>query len=138
MGQLISTILQVIVLLIVPLGVVHIHTVLQARNELLEISLGAAKYISNYGGTNDMAVHQNVRQFVTQELTSKNFHLTESDIEIAVTRTIAAEPILWSHEDEFELRLEIQTPHVSNLFPDWDEPIFVVRTGTINKMDYDL
>ncbi|MFY0545765.1 hypothetical protein [Brevibacillus sp. H7] len=138
MGQLIATIINVMVLLLVPAGILQIHAVVQTHNELLEIGTAATKYISNNGGTNDATVEQNVRQFVHQELSNKLFQVQERDLQLTVTRTKAADPVLWSHEDEFELRLEIPFPRITGLFPDWGEPIIVVRSGTVQVMDYDL
>lgn len=138
MGQLIATIVSVMVLILVPAGIMQIHTVVQAHNELLEISTAAAKYVSNHGGISDAAVEQGVRHFVRQELATKSFRVLDSDLQVSVTRTKSDDPVLWSHEDEFRLRLEIPFPRISSLFPEWGESISVVRSGTVQVMDYDL
>jgi hypothetical protein len=138
MGQLVATILNVMLLLLVPAGILQIHTAVQAHNELLEIGTAAAKYVSNHGGISDTAVVQEVKQYVRQELADKSFHVQESDLQITVTRTKAADPIVWSHEDEFQLFLEMPFPRISALFPDWGKNISVVRFGTVQVMDYDL
>lgn len=138
MGQIIAVILSVMVLLLVPLGVLQTHTVLQARNELLEISAAAAKYVSNHGGTSDAAVEQQVKGIIARELSEKGFSLPEQEVAITVVRTRSADPILWSHEDEFLLRLEIPYPRFTELIPIPNQSMEVVRYGTINMMDYDL
>jgi hypothetical protein len=138
MGQLIATILNVIVLLVVPLGVVQLHAVMQLRGELIDVSVAATKYISNHGGTSDADVLHNVREFIREELAGKAYHIKDSDIQLQILRTRAADQVLWSHEDEFHLRLSIPYPHIANLFVNWEKPITVERIGTINVMDYDL
>ncbi|NGQ96421.1 hypothetical protein G3578_14755 [Brevibacillus sp. SYP-B805] len=138
MGQLLATIMNVMVLLMVPLGVLQAHVVLQMKSELLEISMAATKYVTNHGGKNDAEVVNQLRQFIHQELAEKSYRLDENDIRIEVARTKAADPILWSHEDEFRLRLSIPYPQLTALFPDWPQLLDVERTGTINVMDYDL
>jgi len=138
MGQLIATILNVLLLLLVPAGILQIHTAVQTHNELLEVGMAVAKHVSNHGGRSDAAVEQEVRQYVQQELADKSFQLQGSEISITVIRTKAADPVVWSHEDEFQLRLAVPFPRISSLFPDWGEPITVVRYGTVQVMDYDL
>jgi hypothetical protein len=138
MGQLIATLINVMVLLLVPLGVLQVHTVAQARNELIEVSAAAAKYLSNHGGTSDSQVIDNIHQFVRQELANKSFHIRESDLQISVVRTKAADPRLWSHEDEFMLRMQMPYPRITEWFPIRKSAIDVVRNGTVNIMDYDL
>jgi hypothetical protein len=138
MGQLISTIVNVMVFLLVPLGVLQVHTVAQVRHELLEVSAAAVKYLSNHGGTSDSEVISDIRQFVRQELSSKSFQIQESELQISVLRTKAADPHLWSHEDEFQLRMQIPYPLFTELFPVEKSTISVVRNGTVTIMDYDL
>lgn len=138
MGQIVAVILNVMVLLLVPLGFLQVHTVVQARNELLEISAAAVKYVSNHGGTSDTAVHQEVSTFISRELTDKHFSLAESEWSVGIVRTRAADPRLWSHEDEFELRMEIPFPRFTELLPMPAHTMQVTRQGTINMMDYDL
>jgi hypothetical protein len=138
MGQIISTLLNVMVLLLVPLGVLQVHTAAQVRSELLEISAAAVKYLSNHGGTSDSEVLSDIRQFVRQELVSKSFHIPESELQISVVRTKAVDPLLWSHEDEFQLRMQIPFPLFTEMFPIEKSTISVVRKGTVNIMDYDL
>lgn len=138
MGQLIAVILNIMVLLLVPLGFLQTHTVIQTRNELLEVSAAAAKYISNHGGINDAVVQQQVRAIVANELAEKQFSLSEQALTIHIVRTKIADPVLWSHEDEFELRMEIPYPRFSNYLPVPMSSMAVTRMGTINVMDYDL
>lgn len=138
MGQLVAVILNVMVLLLVPLGILQIHTVVQARNELLEVSAAAAKYVSNHGGASEEQVQQEVQAFVSRELAEKRFSLAESELTMSITRTRAADPLLWSHEDEFMLRMEIPFPRITELLPMPDDTLRVMRQGTINIMDYDL
>ena len=138
MGQLIAVILSLMVLLLVPLGVLQTHVILQARNELLEVSAAAAKYVSNHGGVSDTAVLQQVRDVISRELAEKQFSLPEQKIAVTIVRTRGADPLLWSHEDEFLLRLEIPCPRFTELIPMPDRTMEVVRHGTINIMDYDL
>lgn len=138
MGQLITTIMNVMVLLLVPIGVLQAHTVLQMKSELMEMSLAATKYVTNHGGRNEEEIVAEVRVFVQQELVAKAYQLRGDQIGIEITRTKAADPILWSHEDEFRLRMSMPYPQVTTLFSEWQREILVERTGTINMMDYDL
>ncbi|WP_400161822.1 hypothetical protein ACAF76_020755 [Brevibacillus sp. TJ4] len=138
MGQIVAVILSVMVLLVVPLGVLQVHTVLQAKNELLEISAVATKHVSNHGGANDTVVQQEVRSIIERELAEKRFSLSGQELAVTVARTRSADPILWSHEDEFYLRLEIPYPRFTRLIPMPSQSMEVVRYGTINMMDYDL
>lgn len=138
MGQLFSTILVIIVLLLVPLGVVQIHTVIQMKSELIDISMSAAKFVSNHGGRSDTQVLQSVRTYIVQELASKSYRIKATDLLVQITRTKTAEPNLWSHEDEFHLVIAIPYPRVTSLFPGWEQPLTVARKGTVNVMDYDL
>lgn len=137
MSQLIATLLSVMLLLIVPLGLVQVHTVMSAKSELLDLSLAATKFISNRGATSDGDIEHAVRSFIRQELENKAFHLDEADITITLTRNVAADPRLWSHEDVFTLRLELPYPRITNLFTKY-HAISVSRMGTVNVMDYDL
>lgn len=137
MGQVIAVFLQVMVLLLVPMGILQVHTVIQIHNELLEVSAAAAKYVSNHGGRGDEEVQEQVRSFLNRELAEKSFSLSEADLQITVRRTRAADPVLWSHEDEFSLQAELPFP----LFVSWlsaEKKMRVVRHGTVNRMDYDL
>lgn len=138
MGQLIAVILNVMVLLLVPLGLLQVHTVIQAHNELLEISAAAAKYVSNHGGVNDAVVQQQVKRVISRELREKQFSLTEQDVAVSIVRTQSADPAMWSHEDEFMLSMEIPYPRFTNLLPTSSRTLAVSRQGTINVMDYDL
>ncbi|GAA4721384.1 hypothetical protein [Brevibacillus fulvus] len=138
MGQLITTILSVIVLLFVPVGIVQLHIVAQMRAELHELSFATVKFISNHGGRSEAEVLESTRAFIEMELASKRYELKEDELKLAVSRTKAADEQLWSHEDEFTLRMEMPFPRMTELFPEWDKPIVIVRTGTINVMDYDL
>ncbi|MED4781240.1 hypothetical protein [Brevibacillus choshinensis] len=138
MGQLIAVILNVMVLLLVPLGILQIHTVIQAKNELLEVSAAAVKYVSNHGGVDEVTVQQEVRELISRELVEKQMSLPEPDLDVSITRTRWADPALWSHEDEFVLRMEIPYPRFTELIPMPAEKMQVTRQGTINTMDYDL
>jgi hypothetical protein len=138
MGQLIAVILNIMVLLLVPLGILQAHIVIQTRNELLEVSAAVAKYVSNHGGTSDAVVQQQVRDIVARELAEKQFSLAEQDLTVMITRTHMADPVLWSHEDEFVLRMEIPYPRFTNYLPVSSSSMAVTRQGTINVMDYDL
>lgn len=138
MGQLIAVMLSIMVLLLVPLGILQTHTVLQAQNELLEVSASAAKHVSNHGGVSDADVQQQVRGFIARELAEKQFSLSGQELTITVVRTRSADPIVWSHEDEFLLRLAIPYPRFTALIPMPNQSMEVVRYGTINMMDYDL
>ncbi|MFD2369664.1 hypothetical protein ACFSO0_06770 [Brevibacillus sp. GCM10020057] len=138
MGQLIAVILNVMVLLLLPLGILQIHTVVQAKNELLEVSAAAAKYVSNHGGANEAAIQQGVREIIANELREKQFSISESELNVSISRTLSADPVLWSHADEFELKLEVPYPCFTDLFPTPSEKLQVTRHGTVNVMDYDL
>ncbi|MGO0058686.1 hypothetical protein ACTID9_01235 [Brevibacillus fluminis] len=138
MGQVITTIVSIMLLLLVPLGIVQIHTALQTENELLELSLAATKYISNHGGRNDGEIKAKVSAFIQQELVQKRSRLQANDVSLVVTRIKMNDPVLWSHEDEFQLNLEIPYPSITTLFAQWQRPLHVMRIGTINTMDYDL
>jgi len=138
MGQLIAVILNVMVLLLVPLGILQVHTVVQTRNELLEVSAAATKYVSNHGGMNEVLVQQEVRAFISRELAEKRMSLSEPELAVTVTRIRAADPILWSHEDEFVLQMSIPFPQFTKLIPMPAKNLKVIRQGTINVMDYDL
>lgn len=138
MSQLITTILSVILLLSVPLGVVQIHNVMQLKGELLELSFAATKYINNHGGRNETDVRNSVQQFVVQELASKAYTITPSDLTLTVRRVNPANPNVWSHEDEFLLTMQMKVPFVSSLIPIEMTPIELSRTGTVQVMDYDL
>ncbi|WP_289141453.1 hypothetical protein [uncultured Brevibacillus sp.] len=63
----------------------------QTRNELLEVSAAATKYVSN--------------------------HISGTELSVIVTRIHAADPILWSHEDEFVLQMSIPFPQFTKLIP---------------------
>ncbi|MED2010701.1 hypothetical protein P4V39_21795 [Brevibacillus borstelensis] len=137
MGQVITVFLQVMVLLLVPMGILQVHTVVQTHNELLEVSAAATKYISNHGGRGDAEVLGKVRAFISQELAEKSLTLSEEELIIHIQRSRAADPVLWSHEDEFVLQAELPFP----LFVSWlpgEKTMRVVRHGTVNMMDYDL
>ncbi|MDR7319524.1 hypothetical protein [Brevibacillus nitrificans] len=138
MGQLFAVLLNVMVLLLVPLGILQVHTVVQTKNELLEVSAAAAKYVSNHGGADEAAVQQAVQAFISRELSEKKLSLSGSDLAVNITRTYSADPIVWSHEDEFELQLEVPYPRLTELFPLPAERMQVTRQGTVNVMDYDL
>jgi hypothetical protein len=137
MGQIITSLLCAAVLLVVPLGVVQVHIVMQVRSELADISLAAAKFVSNRGGLNQQDVKQAVRQFIEQELDGKGFRIAASEVTVEIDRLRAADPLLWSHEDQFRLLLGVPYPSISNLFQERQQ-ITVARVGTINVMDYDL
>jgi|HigsolmetaAR205D_1030408.scaffolds.fasta_scaffold06431_4 hypothetical protein len=138
MGQLIAVMLSLMLLLTVPLGVLQTHVVLQARSELLEVSAAAVKHVSNHGGVSDVDVLQKVRDLISRELAEKQFSLSEQEIAVTVVRTRGADPVLWSHADEFLLRLEIPCPRFTPLIPVPMDSLEVTRHGTINIMDYDL
>jgi len=138
MGQVVVTLLSSIVLLIVPLSVMQVHTVMQMRSELLDVSLAATKFLSNRGGTSDSDVQAAVRQFIRNELESKAYRLEDNNITVSVNRTKAQDPYLWSHEDEFELRIGIPYPQITTFIPYEQQPLMIDRTGTINIMNYDL
>jgi hypothetical protein len=138
MGQVVAVFLNVMVLLLVPLGILQIHTVVQTHNELLEVSAAAAKYVSNHGGGSDAEVMADVRSFVSRELAEKSFSLPDGELSVRITRTRAADPVLWSHEDEFLLQVEVPYPRLTELLPGGSGTMRVERYGTINIMDYDL
>jgi|GEM_PF-656260 len=138
MGQLISVIVHVMLLLTVPLGFVQIHTAIQMKNELLDLSFAVTKQVSNRGGLNEADIQKMVRDVIRQELATKTYRLEEEDIQAEIVRTKAAQHALWSHEDEFRLSLSMPFPLLSPVFNKWATPLSVTRTGTINMMDYDL
>jgi hypothetical protein len=138
MGQLITTIISILVLLCVPAGILQVHTVMQMKSELVDLSYAAAKFVSNHGGMSDTDVLRNVRSFVQTELDGKAYKLADSDITVEIVRTKGADPTLWSHADEFRLSLEMPYPKVINLFAGFEKPLRIERLGTINTMDYDL
>lgn len=138
MGQLIATIMNVMILLLVPLGILQVHTVLQAKAELAEMSLAATKYVTNHGGRSEQEIVDGVRSFIREELKEKVYKLQEEQIGIEIIRTKGADQVVWSHEDEFRLRMTLPYPQLTTLFPEWEQEITVERTGTVNIMDYDL
>ncbi|MED4571363.1 hypothetical protein [Brevibacillus agri] len=138
MGQLVAVILNVMLLLMVSLGLLQVHTVVQAENELMEVSAAATKYISNRGGTNESLLQEEVRAFIAKELVEKRFSLSEREMSVSVTRTHSADPVLWSHADEFSLVLTIPYPGFTSWILAPAETLQVTRQGTINVMDYDL
>ncbi|MFF0831240.1 hypothetical protein ACFYU8_30885 [Brevibacillus sp. NPDC003359] len=138
MGQLIAVILNIMVMLLVPLGLLQVHTVVQARNELLEVSAAVTKYVSNHGGTSEANLQQEVRALIARELTAKKFSVPDQELSVSVTRTRSLDPVLWSHEDEFVVELAIQYPRFTSWIPMPADSLQVQRTGTVNIMDYDL
>jgi len=138
MGQLIAVILNIMVLLLVPVGILQTHTVIQAKNELLEVSAAAVKYVSNHGGTSEATVEKKARELISSELAEKQMSLAGQELSVSITRTRSADPALWSHEDEFVLRVEVPYPRFTELIPMPGEKLQVTRQGTINVMDYDL
>ncbi|MDC0765173.1 MULTISPECIES: hypothetical protein [Brevibacillus] len=138
MGQLIAVILNIMVMLLVPLGLLQVHTVVQARNELLEVSAAATKYVSNHGGTSEANLQQEVRALITRELREKKFSVSDQDLSVSVTRTRSLDPVLWSHEDEFVVELAIPYPRFTSWIPMPADSLQVQRIGTVNIMDYDL
>ncbi|MGN7472142.1 hypothetical protein [Brevibacillus sp. SAFN-007a] len=138
MGQLVAVIFHIMLLLMVSLGLLQVHTVVQAENELMEVSAAVTKYISNRGGTNDNLLQEEVRAFIARELAEKRFSLSESEMSVSVTRTHSADPVLWSHADEFSLVLNIPYPGFASWIPVPAAKLQVTRQGTINVMDYDL
>ncbi|MCE0453670.1 hypothetical protein [Brevibacillus sp. AF8] len=138
MGQLIAVILNIMVMLLVPLGLLQVHTVVQARNELLEVSAAATKYVSNHGGTSEANLQQEVRALIAQELSEKKFSIPDQDLFVSVTRTRSLDPVLWSHEDEFVVELAIPYPRFTSWIPMPADSLQVQRIGTVNIMDYDL
>ncbi|MCC8433668.1 hypothetical protein HP567_003595 [Brevibacillus sp. M2.1A] len=138
MGQLIAVILNIMVMLLVPLGLLQVHTVVQARNELLEVSAAATKYVSNHGGTSEANLQQEVRALIARELSEKKFSIPDQDLFVSVTRTRSLDPVLWSHEDEFVVELAIPYPQFTSWIPMPADSLQVQRIGTVNIMDYDL
>ncbi|TKI57963.1 hypothetical protein E8L90_22465 [Brevibacillus antibioticus] len=138
MGQLIAVILNIMVMLFVPLGLLQVHTVVQARNELLEVSAAATKYVSNHGGTSEANLEQEVRALIARELREKKFSVPDQDLSVSVTRTRSLDPVLWSHEDEFVVELAIPYPRFTSWIPMPADSLQVQRIGTVNIMDYDL
>ncbi|WP_429845400.1 hypothetical protein [Brevibacillus sp. FIR094] len=138
MGQLIAVILNIMVMLLVPLGLLQVHTVVQARNELLEVSAAATKYVSNHGGTSEANLQQEVRALIARELREKKFSVPDQDLSVSVTRTHSLDPVLWSHEDEFVVELAIPYPRFTSWIPMPADSLQVQRIGTVNIMDYDL
>ncbi|MCM3146434.1 hypothetical protein [Brevibacillus sp. MER 51] len=138
MGQLIAAILNIMVMLLVPLGLLQVHTVVQARNELLEVSAAATKYVSNHGGTSEANLQQEVRALIARELSEKKFSIPDQDLFVSVTRTRSLDPVLWSHEDEFVVELAIPYPRFTSWIPMPADSLQVQRIGTVNIMDYDL
>ncbi|WGV60296.1 hypothetical protein QIH01_03980 [Brevibacillus brevis] len=138
MGQLIAVILNIMVMLLVPLGLLQVHTVVQARNELLEVSAAATKYVSNHGGTSEANLQQEVRALITRELREKKLSIPDQELFVSVTRTRSLDPVLWSHEDEFDVELAIPYPRFTTWIPMPADPLQVQRIGTVNIMDYDL
>ncbi|AWX53755.1 hypothetical protein AB432_001065 [Brevibacillus brevis] len=138
MGQLIAVILNIMVMLLVPLGLLQVHTVVQSRNELLEVSVAATKYVSNHGGTSEANLQQEVRALIARELREKKFSVSEQDLSVSITRTRSLDPVLWSHEDEFVVELAIPYPRFTSWIPMPADSLQVQRIGTVNIMDYDL
>lgn len=138
MGQLIAVILNIMVMLLVPLGLLQVHTVVQARNELLEVSAAATKYVSNHGGTSEANLQQEVRALLARELREKKFSIPDQELSVSVTRTRSLDPVLWSHEDEFVVELAIPYPRFTSWIPMPADSLQVQRIGTVNIMDYDL
>lgn len=138
MGQLIAVILNIMVMLLVPLGLLQVQTVVQARNELLEVSAAATKYVSNHGGTSEANLQQGVRALIARELREKKFSIPDQELSVSVTRTRSLDPVLWSHEDEFVVELAIPYPRFTSWIPMPADSLQVQRIGTVNIMDYDL
>lgn len=138
MGQLITTILSVILLALVQIGVVQVHTVLQLKNELLDLSFATTKFVSNRGGRSDTDVMQAVKQFIKEEANHKLYKFKDTEIRFLIKRSHAQDRVLWSHADEFILQMELPVPVLSKLFPFYKHSIYSQRQGTINVMDYDL
>ncbi|EJL25167.1 hypothetical protein [Brevibacillus sp. BC25] len=138
MGQLIAVILNIMVMLLVPLGLLQVHTVVQARNELLEVSAAATKYVSNHGGTSEANLQKEVRALIARELREKKFSIPDQDLSVSVTLTRSLDPVLWSHEDEFVVELAIPYPRFTSWIPMPADSLQVQRIGTVNIMDYDL
>ncbi|BAH41134.1 hypothetical protein BBR47_01570 [Brevibacillus brevis NBRC 100599] len=131
-------ILNIMVMLLVPLGLLQVHTVVQARNELLEVSAAATKYVSNHGGTSEANLQQEVRALITRELREKKLSIPDQELFVSVTRTRSLDPVLWSHEDEFVVELAIPYPRFTSWIPMPADSLQVQRIGTVNIMDYDL
>ncbi|NQF17770.1 hypothetical protein HPY31_28300 [Brevibacillus sp. HB1.3] len=138
MGQLIAVILNIMVMLLIPLGLLQVHTVVQARNELLEVSAVATKYVSNHGGTSEANLQQEVRALIARELREKKLSIPDQELSVSVTRTRSLDPVLWSHEDEFVVELAIPYPRFTSWIPMPADSLQVQRIGTVNIMDYDL
>ncbi|MBW5471672.1 hypothetical protein GPJ61_28190 [Brevibacillus formosus] len=138
MGQLIAVIVNIMVMLLVPLGLLQVHTVVQARNELLEVSAVATKYVSNHGGASAANLQQEVRALIARELREKKFSIPDQELSVSVTRTRSLDPVLWSHEDEFVVELAIPYPRFTSWIPMPADSLQVQRIGTVNIMDYDL
>ncbi|WP_232699085.1 hypothetical protein [Brevibacillus daliensis] len=138
MGQLITTIMSLLLLVIVQVGVVQFHLISQIKNELLDISFATATFISNRGGISEADVSQAARDFVKEELKIKSYQLDEKDLTMGISRTFAQEPVLWSHADQFELSMRVPVPFITRVFGRDSDQIYVTRNGTINVMDYDL
>ncbi|NRQ57014.1 MULTISPECIES: hypothetical protein [Brevibacillus] len=138
MGQFVAVILNIMLLLLVTIGLLQAHVVVQTENELMEVSAAAVKYISNHGGSNEGALQEEVRSIISRELAEKRFSLSEQEMSVRVTRTHSADPVLWSHADEFSLVLTIPYPGFTSWIPVPADTLQVTRQGTINVMDYDL
>ncbi|MCG7319081.1 hypothetical protein [Brevibacillus laterosporus] len=138
MGQLITTILSVILLILVQIGCVQIHTVFQMKNELLDVSFATTKFISNRGARSEADVTHAVEQFIKEEVKRKPYQLKDTDIVFSIKRSYAQDQALWSHADEFRLQMELAIPALSQLFLTDKPLIYAHRQGTINAMDYDL
>lgn len=138
MGQLIAVLLSIMVMLLVPLGLLQVHTVVQARNELLEVSTVATKYVSNHGGKSEATLQAEVRALISRELVEKKLSVSDQEMTVMVTRTRALDPMVWSHEDEFIVELAIPYPRFTSWIPMPEDSLNVIRKGTVNIMDYDL
>jgi hypothetical protein len=137
MSQLITIFLCVSILLLVPAGIVQVHTVLQMRAELQELTYAATKFVSNRGGTGDEEVFEATHHFILQELESKAYFM-EQPFTLSIHRTIIHDPAVWSHEDEFHLEMRFPTPRFLSLISFPSDVLTVSKTGTINQMNYDL
>ncbi|NRR06162.1 hypothetical protein HP570_28575 [Brevibacillus sp. RS1.1] len=138
MGQLIAVILNIMVMLLIPLGLLQVHTVVQTRNELLEVSAVATKYVSHHGGTSEANLQQEVQALIARELREKKLSIPDQELSVSVTRTRSLDPVLWSHEDEFVVELAIPYPRFTSWIPMPADSLQVQRIGTVNIMDYDL
>lgn len=116
----------------------QVHTVLQMKSELLEMSLSATKYITNHGAVSEQEAIESVRVYLRNEIAEKHYRLSEEEMQISIVRTKAADELKWSHADEFSLRMSVPYPQFTSLFAAWATPLVVERSGTINVMDYDL